>query len=49
MRISKIIPFNIGVVPDQIERLYGLKTYGNIDDKNITLKLESYLKKSVKK
>ena len=49
MRISKIIPFNIGVVPDQIERLYGLKTYGNIDDNNITLKLESYLKKSVKK
>jgi nucleoside-diphosphate-sugar epimerase len=49
MRISKIIPFNIGVVPDQIERLYGLKTFGVIDDKNITLKLESYIKEVINK
>jgi len=49
MRTSKIVQFNIGIIPDQIARLYGLKTFGIIDDKNITLKLESYLKKIINK
>lgn len=43
MRISRIIPFNIGIVPDQIKRLYGQKTYGKTNEYNITLKFSKYI------
>jgi len=49
MTLSSKIPFFIGIIPDQIKRLYGLKTYGNINDKYITLKLDEYIKQILNK
>jgi nucleoside-diphosphate-sugar epimerase len=49
MTLSSKIPFFIGIIPDQIKRLYGLKTYGNINDRYITLKLDEYIKQILNK
>ena len=33
-KIIKLLPFKIGIYPDQVERLYGIKSYGNNEFKN---------------
>ena len=48
MRITRVIPFYIGVIPDQIKRLYGLKSYGITNENDITLKLNDYIESIIK-
>lgn len=49
MILSSKIPFFIGIIPDQIKRLYGLKTYGNANEKDITIKLDEYIRQILNK
>ncbi|MFK5878066.1 MAG: NAD(P)-dependent oxidoreductase [Flavobacteriaceae bacterium] len=44
MNLTKLIPFFIGVIPDQIERLYGEKSYRE-SDSNSYMNIESYISK----
>ncbi|MHB1148514.1 MAG: hypothetical protein ACYC01_13080, partial [Lutibacter sp.] len=41
--IVKLIPFSIGIIPDQIDRLYGKKDFV-IPNQNNLIELETYIK-----
>lgn len=43
LNITKIIPFSIGIIPDQIERLYGVKSYKKHSFNNNLMSLNEYL------
>ncbi len=42
LRVIKFIPFYIGIIPDQIERLYGYKSYQS-ENKKIKYNLKQYI------
>ncbi len=45
-RIAEIIPFSVGVIPDQIERLYGFKSY-DLKHNYCTIDIEDYIEKII--
>lgn len=44
--LAKVLPFDIGFVPDQVPRLYSSKTHGSGNEETITL--ESYIQELLK-
>lgn len=42
-KICELIPFSIGIIPDQIDRLYGKKTYYETKELSISRTLKAYI------